>query len=142
MEATKQLRRWSAKLRKYSAEVQPAIMAELSEAMKASTVHRMDTATDAKGNAHKPLSPNYIEQKLKQGFPADIWTRTGKSKQSVAANYTAKGTIIIKFNTAYAKYPHYGTKHIPARPVLGASLADEEKAKAIIAKHVHRMFRD
>ena len=48
-----------------------------------------DTKGGTIGESWKPLTPRYLSQKLKQGYPADPLVRTGKMKNSFKTQFKA-----------------------------------------------------
>lgn len=55
------------------------------------------------GQSWQPLKPQYLAQKIKAGYPADILVRTGKMKSNFYSN-VYKDYAEIGNNTEYFKY--------------------------------------
>ena len=89
------------------------------------------------GKPWKPLKPDYMQWKVRSGYPKNILVRTGKLRRS----YTSRPMNIevylknkARYGTKikYAGYHQSGTSNMPARPVL----RDNKKMKEDIGKIV------
>lgn len=138
--ASKQLRRWSEHLRSYKRH-RRTLIKELDQILTEGTKQRIETATTPDGKPHAPLSPEYLKRKIKSGYDPRIWHRTGKAANAVKTRTTNKGTMIIDIDTPYADYVDKGTKHAPARPVLGLSDEEEQKIEERIAELFNKVTK-
>jgi len=93
-----------------------------------------------------PLSPDYLKRKIKEGYPENMWFRTGELLDAIEIKYQ-KGQSRIKIGIderrttkvgkttvkliLIAKWLEYGTKKLPARPLF-------RPAKDYISRHIRR----
>ena len=78
-----------------------------------------------RGPGWPPLKPATIAEKKRLGYPLDPLIRTGRyyrEATNVRAAKITPGTLRHTIRVPYAVYHEYGTRRMPARPVLGKVL--------------------
>ena len=88
------------------------------------------------GKSWTGLRPSTIKQREKKGkWPGSILQVTGALRRSFTYNVVGD-KLVFGSNLEYAKYLHFGTKRMPARPLFAAFLTEEVKQeiREVIAK--------
>lgn len=62
---------------------------------------------------------------IKPSWPGQILSVTGALKNRIEYKVENKKNIVFSFATDYAKYLHYGTKNMPARPLFPKQIPDD-----------------
>lgn len=70
-----------------------------------------------------PLAPSTVKQREKIGYwPGSILQQTGGLASSIGSSYGNNFELLVGPSREYAKYLHFGTSRMPARPILPTML--------------------
>lgn len=93
------------------------------------------------GTPWAPLSPDYMQWKVRNGYSRRTLVMTGQMR----ASFTSRPLPIERYsrrsakfgsNSPIAKYHQHGTRHMPARPIMVATPVVMDNISTIIADYV------
>lgn len=104
-----------------SPAVQNKALSEAGQAIVADTKRRFLSGIAPDGSRWKPLKPATIRQKIKKYGVANAHKPLiGSGAMMNGIDFSVEnGRLYVGSNKSYAKYHQFGTRSIPARPMIG-----------------------
>lgn len=96
-------------------------------------VSRFETQTDPDGQPWVPLTADYLEQKLKDGYPEDILTRTGDMKEAASQD---EAWLVTENSLVFdsSAMPFYAMIHQAGSDPFGAAGSFDENGNHVPAQ--------
>ena len=102
---------------------------------------RFDKEQSPEGTKWKPLAPATIKHRLRRNKTGNIriLADTGELRRSVRYMALSNG-VMIGSNLKYARVHQFGGRHIPKRPYLGVTLAEQKYITQMLSMYIRRHF--
>lgn len=98
------------------------------------------------GGQWAPLSPATVERKSRQGLDPRVMRASGALERALTSpgrtsgrtQSVGKSTVRVGVGKRlfYARFQHFGTDHIPARPLFGWEFADRKAAINVLDDYI------
>lgn len=136
-------------MRRRASKPEPTLWRSIGAYLAGVNTRQFVTEGAYSGHKWRPLTPDYAKWKVTHGYGRKILVRTG----ALRASYTSRPMSVERYassvsggsfsvawkygsNVSYAKYHHYGTRYMPARPTIVVTSKMTGDLRAIVEDYI------